>query len=106
MVIAWLISQAVPRAIYQVKKMSKITPDQPMEEFAAPDEEGFRSYYFFRQMEAMAKDNVRNGKPFDFALAKNKFGEINFNEMFGLFKVLKAIEYAKGYTPILDKPVE
>lgn len=35
----------------------------------------------------------------DFALVKNTFGDITFSEIFGLFKVLKAIQYAKGYVP-------
>jgi len=51
-------------------------------------------------MEKMAKDNVNNHKPFDLSLATNRFNEITFDELYGLFKVLKAIQNAKGYTAI------
>jgi hypothetical protein len=50
-------------------------------------------------MEDMAKDNVKYSKPFDLALAKNRFIEISFNELYGLFKVIKGIQYAKNYKP-------
>ena len=49
----------------------------------------------------MSKDNVKNSKKFDLALAMNKFGEITFNELFGMFKVIKSIQYAKNYTTSL-----
>lgn len=45
----------------------------------------------------MAKDNVNNHKPFDLSLANNRFGDVTFNELYGLFKVVKAIQNAKGY---------
>ena len=32
----------------------------------------------------------------------NRFGDITFNELFGLFKVLKSIQYAKGYNTSLE----
>ena len=48
----------------------------------------------------MAKENVRNHKPFDLLLATNRFNEINFNELYGLFKVVKAIQNAKGYSAL------
>jgi len=48
-------------------------------------------------MEKMAKENVNQHKPFDLSLANNRFGEVSFNELYGLFKVVKAIQNAKGY---------
>lgn len=48
----------------------------------------------------MARGNVQLNKTIDYALVNNRFGDISFKELFGLFKVLKAIQYAKGYTPL------
>lgn len=48
----------------------------------------------------MAKENANLHKPFDLSLANNRFGEVTFNELYGLFKVVKAIQNAKGYKAI------
>lgn len=49
----------------------------------------------------MSKSNIKDNKKFDLSLAMNKFGDITFNELFGLFKVVKSIQYAKNYTTSL-----
>jgi len=50
----------------------------------------------------MARSNVANNKKIDLSLVMNRFGDITFNELFGLFKVLKSIQYAKGYNTTLE----
>jgi|JI9StandDraft_1071089.scaffolds.fasta_scaffold893438_1 hypothetical protein len=99
LIILWFFVTSFEVVLFEAKQMVKVKVDQPIEEFSGLDEEGYRSYYYFREMEAMARDLVREGKEMDFALAKNRFGEISFSEIFGLFKVLKAVQYAKGYSP-------
>ena len=51
----------------------------------------------------MAKSNIKDNKEFDLSLVMNRFGDITFPELFGLFKVVKSIQYAKNYTTSLDK---
>ena len=49
----------------------------------------------------MARENVLLDKKFDLSLATNRFGKITFNELYDLFKVVKAIQFAKGYNTSL-----
>lgn len=48
---------------------------------------------------------MKNGKKFD-ATSSHQFDDIAFQEIFGLFKVVKAIQHAKGYASQPDEKEE
>jgi hypothetical protein len=55
-------------------------------------------------MVKIAKDNVKNKKFFtDSDLGQQQFSDINFWELYGLFKVVKAIQLANGYDDLSKK---
>jgi hypothetical protein len=45
----------------------------------------------------ISRQNKARGKKFD-VTTSHQFDAITFNELFGLFKVVKAIQYAKNYS--------
>jgi hypothetical protein len=55
-------------------------------------------------MVQIAKENVKNKKSFtDADLGQQQFSDINFWELYGLFKVVKAIQLANGYDDLSKK---
>jgi hypothetical protein len=55
-------------------------------------------------MVQIAKENVKNKKSFtDADLGQQQFTDINFWELYGLFKVVKAIQLANGYDDLSKK---
>lgn len=47
-------------------------------------------------MVQLAKNNTAKEKKFDATLS-HQFDGVTFSELFGIFKVVKAIQYAKNY---------
>jgi hypothetical protein len=82
--------------ILNAKKMYKITGNPWMEELSGLDEEAYRSFYYYKEMEKMARDNVNNGMEYD-PFTNTHLKDISFKELFGAFKVVKAIQYANKF---------
>lgn len=62
LIIVWFFATSFQSMVFEAKEISKVKVDQPIEEFSGLDEEGFRSFYYFKQMESMAKKLVKEGK--------------------------------------------
>ncbi len=54
-------------------------------------------------MEKIAKENKKNNKTLDQDSIKNKFQAISFQELYGLFKVIKGVQYAKDFSTDVQK---
>ena len=53
--------------------------DNDIEEFSGVDEAGYRSFYYYKEMEKMAKENKKNNQTISKEQIEDKFGQIQFD---------------------------
>ncbi len=74
-------------------------------EISALDQASYRTYYHYKNMVNISKNNKLEGKKFDPAIA-HQFDDVTFPQLFGIFKVVKAIQHAKNYSSFPSKTDE
>lgn len=101
-VLVLLVMANMEGALLRAKRLFKYRPESEVNEISGLDESGYRTYFYYKRILEIAQHNVANGKRF-YAESTHEFDSINFNELLGVFKVVKAIQYAKRYTAIPAK---
>lgn len=96
-IMMWIIFTNLQKALVKARRQSKYSAEMQVKQISGLDQLSFRTYSYYKQVVQLAKNNTANAKKFDATLS-HQFDGITFNELFGVFKVVKAIQYAKKYS--------
>lgn len=96
-VLLWVILANTSTLMLSLKKTLRVQTAPGATELSGLEEDGYISYYYFMNMQERAKELV-NGTEQEDITKDTQFEGMTFDQLYGVFKVLKAIQHAKNYT--------